>query len=90
MKTITHVAVKTGEKNWSLPKPNRHHNILREMYESGVSRDYANETEGFLDEDGNFLNRSEAYLLAVSTGQINRRTGDQYYQGKELYSEDLW
>jgi len=85
MNQITHVAIKYNGTTYSLPSPNRHHNVIRMI--GGV---YGNDTQGFLDDSGEFLTRKEAYVLAVQNGQINRLKGDQYYQGEELYSEDLW
>lgn len=87
---ITHVVVNTSDEIWSMPCPTRHHNVLRLMIHHAV-RDYENEIEGFLDKDGNFLNRKQAYELAVSAGQINRRKHTpNSHNGNELYSEDLW
>ena len=85
MKQITHVAIKYNGTIYSLPAPNRHHNVIQMI--GGV---YGNDVQGFLDDSGEFLTRKEAYVLAVQNGQINRLKGDQYYQGDELYSEDLW
>ena len=87
---ITHVAVKAKGVVHSLPTPNRHANVLRMMKEDS-NRDYGNEVQGFVDEAGNFLNRRDAYELAVSTGQIDRSGHPpNSYNGNELYSEDLW
>ena len=85
MKQITHVAIKYNGTIYSLPAPNRHHSVIQMI--GGV---YGNDVQGFLDDSGEFLTRKEAYVLAVQNGQINRLKGDQYYQGGELYSEDLW
>jgi len=88
---ITHVAVKSGDTVYSLVAPNRHHDALRMMAHQVMERDYGSEVQGFVDEAGNFLNRREAYDLAVSTGQIDRsRHPPNCYNGNELYSEDLW
>lgn len=87
---ITHVAVKAKDVVHSLPAPNRHHDVLRTMKED-ANRDHGNEVQGFVDEAGRFLNRREAYELAVSTGQIDRsRHPPNSYDGDELFSEDLW
>jgi len=87
---ITHVAVKTPKEIWSLPRSNRHQDVLRLMSRFGV-RDYGKETEGFVDENGKFLNRREAFTLACATGQLNRfNHPPNHYNGDELYSEDLW
>ena len=83
-KQITHVAIKNTQTNeiFSLPKPNRHHNIIHNDPEHSI--------EGFLTEENRFIDRREAYLMAKHSGQLNRLKGDQYYQGNELFSEDLW
>ncbi len=87
---ITHVAVKTPTEIWSMPKPNRHHDVLRLMSHHEVHA-YGNEIQGFLDENGKFLDRKTAYVLACTTGQIDRSWHPpNSYDGNELYSEDLW
>ena len=49
--------------------------------------------EGFIDHNGKFLNRKEAYKHALECGQINQHTKwyrkDNNYE-EELYSEDLY
>lgn len=82
---ITHVAIKYDGKIYSLPKPNRHHDVIRMI--GGIS---GPDVQGFVDEDGEFLTRKQAYALACVNGQLNRRPGPGHYQGPELYSEDLW
>jgi len=80
---ITHVAIKYANKVFSLPAPNRHHDVIRMI--GGV---YGPDVQGFLDANGTFLNRKQAFLIAEQTGQLNRNPGG--YQGPELFSEDLW
>lgn len=52
--------------------------------------------QGFIDHNGNFLNRTEAHKHAISIGQINQTTlwymKDHYSEDAipELYSEDLY
>lgn len=82
---ITHVALKDGNKVYSLPAPNRHHNVI-----SMMGGTHGQEVQGFLDANGTFLNRKQAFLVAQQTGQLNRRPGPGHYQGPELFSEDLW
>lgn len=83
---IVAVAVKVGGTISSLPPPNRHHNILHTL----PPRDNVPFYEGFLDDQGAFLDRRSAFQLASANGQLNRRPGPQFYQGPELFSEDLW
>lgn len=88
MKKITHVAIQYAGKTYSLPAPNRHHNVIRMIAaENGVGVK-GPDIQGFLDESGEFLNRRIAFTLATANGQINRRPGG--YAGPDLYSEDLW
>ncbi len=77
---------------YSLPKPNRHHNVIH--YIHNLTGDYgigAEQTpdgrdgQGFYLEDGTYLDRYQAAILAVESGQI-----DKTNWGKELFSEDLW
>lgn len=87
---ITHVAVVFNGFVYSLPKPNRHHNVLRAIAEeNGIGVDGPH-SEGFVDSSGRYLRRGQAMVAARKTGQLNRRPGAQFYQGPELYSEDLW
>lgn len=84
-KQITHVAIKVGNKVYSLPSPNRHHDVIR-MIGNEADRGI----QGFLDENNVFLTRKQAFCVAQETGQLNRRPGPGHYQGPELFSEDLW
>lgn len=44
-------------------------------------------TAGFLDQDGKFMTRETAYLVAVAAGQIDKRSGTAV---ERLFSEDLY
>lgn len=83
--TIVGVAVQTAFAVYWLPKPNRHHDVLQ-----SVPGDIVDGEEGFLLDDGSFLGRRGAMQLAKDNGQFKRKRGKQYYQGSELFSEDLW
>lgn len=84
-KQITHVAIKYANKVFSLPAPNRHHDVIRMI--GGIS---GPDVQGFLDADGVFLNRKQAMEVATQTGQIKRLDTPGTYQGPQLFSEDLW
>lgn len=79
---ITHVAIRYAGKTYSLPKPNRHHHVIRMI--GGIS---GPDIQGFLDDSGVFLNRADALEVALRAGQVldidNVRAG-------RLFSEDLW
>lgn len=82
---IVGVAVKYNGQIYSLPEPNRHHHVLRMI--GGI---YGPHEEGFILDGGAFIGRGLAMQLAKGNGQLKRREGVQYYQGPDLYSEDLW
>lgn len=90
IRTIDHVAIRFAGATYSLPKPNRHPDVIRRMHFDRGIRLYGPHEAGFLDCLGNFLNRRDAYALAITNGQLNRLVGPGFYQGNELYSEDLW
>ncbi len=82
---ITHVAIIFRGKVYSLPRPNRHHHVIQMIWDqTGLSVD--NDTQGFLDDKGNFLNRKQAKLHATDCGQIINNTNHSVV----LFSEDIW
>ena len=85
MTTITHVAVKYKGTVYSLPPPNRHHHILRQIAPIEGAH-----SEGFLVDNETYVNRKTAYKIAKENGQLNRIVSPNHYNGTELYSEDLW
>ena len=46
--------------------------------------------EGFLDNKGSFLSRTEAWKVAEAAGQIKRRCGGDTADGGTLFSENLY
>lgn len=84
MSKITHVAIKNKGRVHSLPAPNRHHHVIHCILPAGKVE------EGFVDDQGNFMGRKLAFILAKANGQLNRKPGAEYYQGDELFSEDIW
>jgi len=83
---VTAAAIRDDDgKVWTLPAPARHHNILRHMYDSGKPGSFL-DGQGFVLEDGTFVNRKVAAKLAVESGQIKKT---EYVDG-QLFSEDLW
>lgn len=85
----------------SMPQPARHHDILRQIngfYATGERElhTYDGEVQGFVNHEGRFFNRRDAYDHCMKTDQgLPRREamlkdGRKIYNGEELYSEDLW
>ena len=92
MKQITHVAIIISGKLYSLPKPLRHGDIYKAkaLLEGPKQRTEATplDIQGFLDEDGVFLNRRDALKRVLEIGQtiVNLSA----IRGDKLYSEDVW
>lgn len=76
-----------GKAVYALPRPARHHDVIRGMSELGVIAG----REGFLTNFDHFVDRHDAMFLAVANNQLYKqdRSATQYL-GPDLYSEDLW
>lgn len=86
---ITHVAIRFQGKVYSLPKPNRHHDVIRMIVETqGVSHvDARDEDQGFLDADGRYLTRRQALYNAQVNNQL--KPNEPIRMG-QLFSENVW
>lgn len=85
---ITHVAVRFQGKVFSLPRPYRHHHIIRVIcyLDSDVDCvDAHGDDQGFLTDEGQYLTRNESEQHARACGQLTRPI-----IGGVLTSEDLW
>jgi hypothetical protein len=86
---ITHVAIRFRGKVYSLPSPNRHHHVIRAIIEElGPCKvDAMDEDQGFLDEEGNYLNRKQALVSALENNQVKNPNDIRCGM---LFSEDVW
>lgn len=96
---IVAAAIRFGDLVCHVPKPGRHHNVLRALrkyFGSRTDASYEREVQGFITDRGEFLGRREAYAHAIECGQGTPRRasmialGSITYDGQELFSEDLW
>ena len=88
---ITHVAIRFRETVYSLPRPNRHYDVIREILRKNpdVSHvDSLGDDQGFLDESGRFLTRKQALISAQLNDQI--KADSKVFPHHGLYSENLW
>lgn len=85
---ITGVAIRNGTTVRSMPAPNRHHNVMREIEALGKSVELHGE-QGFCTDRRRFVSREEALLIALAAGQMKPRLPGQY-DGPKLFSEDVW
>lgn len=82
---IVAAAIKQGSMVCSVPKPGRHHDVIREMAKSGIPIPITGE-QGFLTSEGIFVNRYQAKDIARMAGQILAKHGNL----DQLFSEDVW
>lgn len=99
---ITHVAIKFQDRVWSLPRPYRHHHVLRsilflveefgeytkETFDRDIDDPSGGDKQGFLDATGTYLTRKQAMIVAVANKQI-MKPGHPTIEDT-LFSEDLW
>lgn len=70
---------------WLAP-PNRHHNLIHGLAESGFPTPIAGK-QGFITNEYKFVDRIEAAEIALAAGQV---LGGKLYAPPNLFSEDLW
>lgn len=81
---IVGVAIDYKGKIYELPKPARHPDIIKYIHEeTGDLNIFGN--QGFITDNGEFLDRKKGLEYAISSGQIK----DAKKRGL-LFSEDLW
>ena len=68
-----------------LPRPARHHDIIRAMADNGHKTPITGE-QGFMTTERRFVDRKEGLLIAIKAGQIVKKHGNDTI----LFSEDLW
>jgi len=68
----------------TLPRPNRHKDIMWALHDLGISKIHFVD-QGFIDENGEFIQRDEAARLAIANGQVKK-----LHAPPDLYTEDLW
>ncbi len=90
MSRITHVAIRFQGRVWSLPAPNRHHDVIRLIVaETGVATvDAYGDDQGFLIDGERYCRRKSALRIARECGQL--KPGGVGERRGELYSEDVW
>lgn len=80
---IVAAAVRVNGVTMSMPRPARHHDILKRL--PGKMANAKPSDQGFITDAGVFVGRELALALATNAGQLLKPT-----QHKELFSEDLW
>jgi len=89
LEIITGVAIMVGNNTfYSLPKPNRHHNVfdIIDVERPDLIINNLMEKQGFITSKGRFVDRKEGLLIASTANQLIRKTQPLYL----LFSEDMW
>ena len=70
----------------------RHGDGANFFYTTGLSGEWRIKTEGFIDIDNNFYDRTDAFHHALMCGQLSASTKQlkEEHHEIELYSEDLY
>lgn len=88
---LTHVAIRLKGEVHSLPEPNRHADIVYGLIRKDPELDYVTIEHagefGFLDANGRFLNRHQAFINAELNDQIKDETKVIRCM---LFSEAVW
>lgn len=87
MTKIAAAAIRFEGVLYSLPPPHRHHHIIRLIVDTTGVKSIMHEEQGFIDDQGNFLDRETAMKVAQAAGQIIDGRAPVL---RELYSENLW
>ena len=80
---ITAAAIMIDGVVQSLPKPNRHHNIIHKFPKPG----HQHGEQGFIDSELGFVSREVAKVIAIASGQLQKPKNSY---SEKLFSEDLW
>ena len=70
---------------FSVPRPGRHHDVISLMIEAGWLAPIRG-VQGFITDDGAFVDRTAALEIAKANGQIVQKHGS----ANLLFSEDMW
>jgi len=88
MSELSVVAVAIEDRDgrvYQLPKPNRHHNVIKLMVNDGCKTPIIGE-QGFILSNGRFANRIEAKFVAINADQLLERASKTH----RLFSECVW
>ena len=81
---IIAAAIRQGKMVCFVERPGRHHDVIRQMAAAGIPIPINGE-HGFITNEGVFVGRKLAKLIATRAGQmLGPRDSDQ------LFSEDVW
>ena len=92
MTRIVAAAINQNGLVFHMPAPARHRDVIREMARCGIPIPIVGE-QGFVTDEGKFVNRTDAHMIAEAAGQLIPRkdSGVPFVaQHSHLFSEDVW
>jgi hypothetical protein len=75
---------------YSVPRPGRHHDVIRHMRAHGYEGGVQGGLQGFVLSDGRFVMRKAALQVARKAGQLLERAPTAGSWAHGLFSEDVW
>ena len=85
---ITGVAIRYFDRGViALPAPARHGDVIFYVMDNYGRRTFGSDEQGFVDENGVFYGRYDAYRIAEENDQL---IGEHVGPDGMLFSEDLW
>lgn len=83
---VVRAAIKLGDRVFHVPRPGRHHDVIRSMVERHGVKPPVCGVQGFMLDDHTFVDRMDALRVALAAGQVERHKAS----AMGLYSEDVW
>ena len=87
MEIIEGVTINQDGRIYKLPRPSRHHDLIRMIADTGGKIPVTGE-QGFYSNKRRFIDRKEAKIVALKT--VKKLLSEGKYDLEELYSECLW
>lgn len=94
MERIEAAAIKLGDVVWSVKRPARHHDVIAYILQERPWYKHVGGVQGFVTDQGRFVERDEARRIAAA-GQIIKSDTDDHgipivREHRDLFSEDVW
>jgi hypothetical protein len=87
---IVGVAIQYDGATFKLPRPYRHHDVIRMIAGLNAVGIAGPDVQGFVTNHNRFLDRIEALAMVKTNGQLAPGSIAQHPMRKALFSEDLW
>jgi hypothetical protein len=83
---VERAAIKLGDRVFHVPRPGRHHDVIRSMVQRHGVKPPVCGVQGFMLTDHTFVDRMDALRIALDCGQVERHKA----RSMGLDSADVW